>query len=299
MSFLSESDRWNAVTRKEAPADGLFVYGVRTTKIYCQPVCKARLARRANVVFYDTAPEAERANFRACKRCKPGLAGRMPEGRAVQRVRALVEQELPLAGAGAWGQLGPHGAGGLDAMARQAGLSKWHFHRVFKEVTSMTPTEYVRQQSGDSPSHPTGHLRGGWSKLPSYGVISETTVNPELGGASVASTEAGLDVSLAPPLPQQVAGHLVSDPALDNLDFNFDDFVTNLDDHLLTSVDDDFLEELSRIPDEYEPTLPDPWTLASMQDCPVGDVRLFLGDTGWDPGFVTEYVPVDGYTDWP
>jgi hypothetical protein len=48
----------------------------------------------------------------------------------------------------------------------------------------------------------------------------------------------------------------VSDPALDDLDFNFDDFVTNLD--------NDFCDKLSCIPDDYEPTLPDPWTLTSM-----------------------------------
>ncbi|OIW32711.1 hypothetical protein CONLIGDRAFT_630344 [Coniochaeta ligniaria NRRL 30616] len=299
MSFLSDTDRWNAVTRKESPADGLFVYGVRTTKIYCRPVCKARLARRTNVVFYDTPREAERANFRACKRCRPDLAGPMPEGRAVQRVRALVEQELPLAGVGVGvgGQLGPHGAGGLAAMARQAGLSKWHFHRVFKEVTSMTPTEYVRQQSGDAPSHPASSLGGVCSESPSHMVISETTVTAELGGALASSTDAGLGVSLAPPLPREVAGHLVSDPALADLDFNFDEFVTNLDDNLLTSLDGDFFDELSCIPDAYEPTFPDPWAL-STQDCPISDLSLCYGDRGWDPDLIPEYVPLEGYTEW-
>ncbi|KAB5563411.1 metal binding domain of Ada-domain-containing protein, partial [Coniochaeta sp. 2T2.1] len=123
---------WKAVKEKDASADGNFVYAVRTTKIYCRPVCRARLPREANVAFYDTAAEAERAGYRSCKRCKPDLAGQVPENHAVRRVRAMVAKEFP-----------SNGGLGLAEMARQAGLSKWHFHRVFKEVTSMTPTEYV------------------------------------------------------------------------------------------------------------------------------------------------------------
>ncbi len=53
------------------PQTGAFMYAVRTTKIFCRPVCKARLARRANVVFYSSALEAQKAGFRPCKRCKP------------------------------------------------------------------------------------------------------------------------------------------------------------------------------------------------------------------------------------
>jgi len=100
-AFLIGSARWNAVKRRDMLADVVFIYGVRTTKIYCRPVCKARLARRANVVFYDTTYEAERANYRPCKRCKPDLAGRIPETNAVQRVRAMVEQGLPRVATGA------------------------------------------------------------------------------------------------------------------------------------------------------------------------------------------------------
>lgn len=284
--FLSESARWNAVRQKDAPADGVFVYGVRTTKIYCRPVCKARLARRANVVFFDTADEAERANYRPCKRCKPDLAGRMPEGKAAQRVRAMVERELPLAGPGAGGegQLTPSGAGGgLAEMARQAGLSKWHFHRVFKEVTSMTPTEYVRQQSGDSPCYPTSRLDRECSESQSYGVIEEMTMTPERGGFAVVSTEAGLAVSPASPLPKLGPEHLAIDPALDDLDFNFDDFLTNLDDELCG--------KLPHMPDEYDPTVSDPWTLGDLQDRAISDVSVFLWDTGWDPDFVSGYGP--------
>jgi methylphosphotriester-DNA--protein-cysteine methyltransferase len=251
-AFLSDSARWNAVRQKDALADGIFVYAVRTTMIYCRPVCKARLARRANVVFYDTADEAERANYRPCKRCKPDLAGRMPEGKAAQRVRAMVGQEFPLAGAGAGAGTG----GKLAEMAKQAGLSKWHFHRVFKEVTSMTPIEYMRHQSGDSPSYPVSGLDMECSDSQSYGVMEEMTTTPELAGSAITSTKAGLAVSPASPLPNLGSEHLAIDPALYDLDFNLDDFLTNLN--------DDFFEKLPHMSDEHESTISDPWTLAHL-----------------------------------
>ncbi len=140
-TFASDTTRWNAVQARDPAADGLFLYAVRTTKIYCRPVCKARLARRANVTFYAAAHEAERAGYRPCKRCKPNLSGQMPDEQAVRRIRTLIEQELPEA---MLRQPTTH-LQSLAKLAKQAGLSKWHFHRVFKEVAGMTPIEYLRQ----------------------------------------------------------------------------------------------------------------------------------------------------------
>ncbi|OTA69126.1 hypothetical protein K449DRAFT_384032 [Hypoxylon sp. EC38] len=144
-SYTSDSSRWNAVQTRDPFADGLFVYAVRTTKIYCRPVCKARRARRANVLFYARCQDAERAGFRACKRCKPEIRGGMPEEAAVTRVRSLVEQNL-------WKYtMEPDEQAECDSdrtgdLAQKARVSKWHFHRVFKEITGMTPAEYANQQ---------------------------------------------------------------------------------------------------------------------------------------------------------
>ena len=63
--------RWAAVAQRSAEADGLFVYGVRSTGIYCRPVCGARRPLRRNVAFFATAAEAAAAGFRACRRCRP------------------------------------------------------------------------------------------------------------------------------------------------------------------------------------------------------------------------------------
>jgi AraC family transcriptional regulator of adaptative response/methylated-DNA-[protein]-cysteine methyltransferase len=64
--------RWTAVVARDPNADGRFFYSVKTTGVYCRPSCAARLARPENIRFYATCEDAERAGFRACRRCKPG-----------------------------------------------------------------------------------------------------------------------------------------------------------------------------------------------------------------------------------
>ncbi len=63
--------RWAAIVARDATADGRFYYGVRTTGVYCRPSCPSRRARPENVRLFDTRAAAERAGFRACKRCRP------------------------------------------------------------------------------------------------------------------------------------------------------------------------------------------------------------------------------------
>ncbi|KAI6081180.1 metal binding domain of Ada-domain-containing protein [Hypoxylon rubiginosum] len=150
--YTTESSRWNAVQARDPSADGLFVYAVRTTKIYCRPVCKSRRARRANVSFYTRCQDAEREGFRACKRCKPEVRGGMPEEAAAARIRSLVGDNL-------WKlMMEPEGQTECDSertgdLARKAQVSKWHFHRVFKEIMNMTPAEYANQQRTFRPGH--------------------------------------------------------------------------------------------------------------------------------------------------
>ena len=128
-SSLDDS-RWKAVQRRDRAADGTFVYSVRTTGVYCRPSCAARLPRRENVMFHATCAEAERAGFRPCKRCRP-KAPALAEAHAtiVARACRLIEdaEEPPT----------------LDDLAQAAGMSRFHFHRVFKAVTGVTPKAYV------------------------------------------------------------------------------------------------------------------------------------------------------------
>ena len=129
-AFASDEDRWAAVVRRDRRSDGIFYYSVRTTGVYCRPSCAARLARRENVRFHSTRGEAERAGFRPCKRCRPDQPPRADErAAAVARACRLIEaSDAPP---------------GLDALAKAAGMSRFHFHRVFRAITGITPRAYA------------------------------------------------------------------------------------------------------------------------------------------------------------
>ena len=127
---LTDEDRYGAIARRDPALDGAFVYAVRTTGVYCRPSCAARLALRRNVTFHPSCEAAERAGFRACKRCRPGEPSQKDRHAAiVRRACALIDaaEDVP----------------GLEALAAEAGLSPFHFHRVFKQVTGITPKAYA------------------------------------------------------------------------------------------------------------------------------------------------------------
>lgn len=126
--------RWRAVMHRDASADGAFVYAVRTTGVYCRPGCAARLPRRENVSFHENCEAAERAGFRPCKRCRPDQAS-LAERRASAIATACrgIEQAIRESGE----------IPSLDALAKTAGLSRFHFHRLFKSLTGVTPKAYA------------------------------------------------------------------------------------------------------------------------------------------------------------
>ena len=129
-SFATDDARWQAVKRRDGTADGVFYYSVLTTGVYCRPSCASRLARRDNVAFHATCQAAEAAGFRPCKRCRPDEASIAERHAAVvaDACRVIEEAEDP-----------PD----LDALARAVGMSRFHFHRVFKAVTGVTPKAYA------------------------------------------------------------------------------------------------------------------------------------------------------------
>lgn len=125
--------RWNAIVTRDRAADGSFVYSVRTTGVYCRPSCAARRANPKNVQFHRTAGEAELAGFRPCKRCRPGqLTLEQQHTATVVRIcREMDTAEQPSR---------------LADLAKRAGLSPYHFHRVFKAATGVTPRAYAAAQ---------------------------------------------------------------------------------------------------------------------------------------------------------
>ncbi|OWJ64279.1 bifunctional DNA-binding transcriptional regulator/O6-methylguanine-DNA methyltransferase Ada [Inquilinus limosus] len=135
-AFANDEARWAAVQRRDRAADGAFVFAVRTTGIYCRPSCASRHPRRENASFHPDGAAAERAGFRPCLRCKPN------EMSLAERQIALVvaacrkietAEEMP----------------SLDELAEAAGLSRFHFHRMFKAVTGVTPKAYADAHRAD------------------------------------------------------------------------------------------------------------------------------------------------------
>ncbi|MGX2041351.1 bifunctional DNA-binding transcriptional regulator/O6-methylguanine-DNA methyltransferase Ada [Methylocaldum sp. MU1018] len=141
---------WAAVLARDPAADGRFVYSVKTTGVYCRPSCPSRRPNRKNVRFHDSRAEAERAGFRPCRRCRPDEPPLAEQQAAV--VTAICRQletadEIP----------------SLAELASRVGLSSYHFHRIFKSVTGLTPKAYAA-------AHRAGRLR---SELERSGSVTE------------------------------------------------------------------------------------------------------------------------------
>ena len=129
---LPPTELWQAVINSDQAYDGLFVYAVRTTGIYCRPSCKSRLPKRENVDFYFLHSEAEQAGYRACRRCQPNETQPLdPQARLVEEVCRYI-----LAAA-------HQGNVTLQTLADQFHVSPYHLQRTFKAVMGITPHEYA------------------------------------------------------------------------------------------------------------------------------------------------------------
>lgn len=130
-STTTENDpRWSAVLARDPSADGKFVYGVKTTGIYCRPSSLARLPKPENVEFFDTAEQAQAAGYRPSKRAAADQTDVAAQHSALVATacRQIESAEtLP----------------SLKELAAVAGMSSFHFHRVFKAITGLTPKGYA------------------------------------------------------------------------------------------------------------------------------------------------------------
>jgi len=128
-AYETDDDRWNAVLSRDAAADGRFVYAVRTTGVYGHPSSTTRLPKRENVEFFDSVVAAEAAGYRPSRRMHGDQTSAAAERAAlVARACRLIEaSETP-----------PQ----LDDLAIEVGMSAFHFHRLFKAETGLTPKAY-------------------------------------------------------------------------------------------------------------------------------------------------------------
>jgi AraC family transcriptional regulator of adaptative response/methylated-DNA-[protein]-cysteine methyltransferase len=128
MSSGNQDRRWQAVLARDASRDGVFVFAVTSTGVYCRPSCPSRRPRRDRVRFFSQPDEAERAGFRACLRCRPRDAdSRMKTVESIcQFLHQPAEESVTLA-----------------ALGERFGMNPFHLQRVFKSVVGVSPREYA------------------------------------------------------------------------------------------------------------------------------------------------------------
>ena len=123
---------WQAILDRDPHFDGVFVYGVRSTGIYCRPTCPSRRPRPENVVFFEAAAQAQAAGFRPCRRCAPDQQ-HAPDAEIARAVCTLIEtsdgKRLT-----------------LDELGERLHLSPFHVQRVFKRVMGVSPAQMMRQR---------------------------------------------------------------------------------------------------------------------------------------------------------
>lgn len=115
--------------------DGVFFVGVKTTGIYCRPVCTARMPRRENIQFYPSAASAERAGYRPCLRCRPETAPFCP---AWKGTKTTVERALRMIEGGALDQ------GSVEALAERLGIGSRHLSRLFDKHIDASPLQVAK-----------------------------------------------------------------------------------------------------------------------------------------------------------
>ena len=125
---------WQAVVAKDARLDGQFVFAVSSTGIYCRPSCPSRRPHRERVSFFSLPEAAERAGFRACKRCQP------------QQVRVVDPQVEMVQTVCRYLEANQASDVRLAELAKQAGVSSFHLQRTFKSIMGVSPREYAAAQ---------------------------------------------------------------------------------------------------------------------------------------------------------
>ena len=130
--MLDAATRYQAVQRRDPALDGVVFVAVRTTRIYCRPVCPARTPLARNITFYPSAAAAERAGYRPCLRCRPETAPFCP---AWKGTRTTVERALALIEAGALDR------DSVDTLAARLGIGPRHLSRLFAEHLDASPLQ--------------------------------------------------------------------------------------------------------------------------------------------------------------
>ncbi len=137
MTPLSHDLCYDALLARDRRFDGVFFIAVRTTGIYCRPICTAKTPGKDRVRFFSTAAECERANFRPCLRCRPELAPGNANcdaaGRLARTVVARIEE-------------GALTDSSFESLSEELGVTSRHLRRVVEQEVGASPVELLQTQ---------------------------------------------------------------------------------------------------------------------------------------------------------
>ena len=126
---------YKALRSRDHRFDGLFFVGVKSTGIYCRPVCTVRPPKEVNCTFYKTAQEAEQAGHRPCLRCRPELA---PGNAPVDNSQRVAHQIVRRIEEGVADE-----SAALEVIAREFELSSRHIRRVIQKELGVSPIQLI------------------------------------------------------------------------------------------------------------------------------------------------------------
>ncbi len=139
---MSHSECYLALQSRDARFDGRFFTAVKTTKIYCRPICRVKAPLARNCVFFEHAAQAEAAGYRPCLRCRPELA---PQRLAWGLDLSLEGSSQSLASAGAQLLASGNGAEASPArVAQRLGVSDRHLRRIVQAELGVSPLQYLQ-----------------------------------------------------------------------------------------------------------------------------------------------------------
>jgi AraC family transcriptional regulator of adaptative response / methylphosphotriester-DNA alkyltransferase methyltransferase len=126
---MTENQKWQAVISNDEHYDGLFFYGVKSTKIFCRPSCKSKAPLKKNILYFETIKQAEQAGHRPCKRCRPELLEYQPIKEIAEKAKLLLDKYFIRQKE-------------LSKIIGQIGLTNHRIVHIFKEYYHVTPKQY-------------------------------------------------------------------------------------------------------------------------------------------------------------
>jgi AraC family transcriptional regulator of adaptative response / methylphosphotriester-DNA alkyltransferase methyltransferase len=126
---MTNDQKWKAVSENNKQYDGIFFYGVKSTKIFCRPSCKSKLPLKKNIVYFDNIKYAEQAEYRPCKRCRPDLIEYQPIKETAEKIKVVLDRYY-------------NQEKEMVKEIEQIGVTRHRMVIIFKEYYGVTPKKY-------------------------------------------------------------------------------------------------------------------------------------------------------------